>query len=118
MRFKTTRRAHYDALAPTAPDVFDSLLYNLEGEITEFTRGNAVFEIDGRWVTPALSCGLLDGVGRQWVLDHGVPPEGGADAGQPVTESVVRLEDLARVTQCVFVNSCRGWLPAVLSRPA
>jgi len=28
------------------------------------------------------------------------------------------LEDLARVTQCVFVNSCRGWLPAVLSRPA
>ncbi|MEJ2801828.1 aminodeoxychorismate synthase component I [Comamonadaceae bacterium PP-2] len=118
VRFKTTRRAHYDALAPTAPDVFDSLLYNLEGEITEFTRGNAVFKIDGRWVTPALSCGLLDGVGRQWVLDHGVPPEGGADAGQPVTESVVRVADLARVAQCVFVNSCRGWLPAVLSRPA
>jgi para-aminobenzoate synthetase/4-amino-4-deoxychorismate lyase len=57
VRFKTTRRAHYDAFTPTAPDVFDSVLWNAEGELTECTRGNMAFLLDGRWVTPPLRCG-------------------------------------------------------------
>jgi len=63
-RFKTTHRAHYEAFAPTAPGVFDTLLWNREGEITECTRGNIALRLDGRWVTPPLHCGLLDGIGR------------------------------------------------------
>ena len=54
VRFKTTQRAHYDAFAPTDDDVFDTLLWNERGELTEFTRGNVALRIDGRWLTPAL----------------------------------------------------------------
>jgi para-aminobenzoate synthetase / 4-amino-4-deoxychorismate lyase len=104
VRFKTTRRAHYDAFTPTRPGVFDSVLWNAEGEITECTRGNVAVLIDGRWLTPPLSCGLLPGVGRALALREG-----------RVTEGVLRVEDLRRVQGWAFVNSPRGWLAAQLA---
>ncbi len=104
VRFKTTRRAHYDAFTPTQPDVFDTLLWNAEGELTECTRGNVAFLLDGRWVTPPLYCGLLAGVGRACALREG-----------RVDEAVVRLQDLPRVQALAFVNSLRGWIPADLA---
>jgi para-aminobenzoate synthetase/4-amino-4-deoxychorismate lyase len=100
-RFKTTRRAHYEAFAPTAPSVFDTLLYNAQGELTECTRGNIALLMNGRWVTPPLHCGLLDGVGRYQYLQQ-----------RRLTEAVVRLEDLPRVQALAFINSLRGWLDA------
>lgn len=103
VRFKTTRRAHYDALTPTAPGVFDTLLWNSAGEVTECTRGNIALHLDGRWVTPALHCGLLAGVGRAKALREG-----------RVVESVVRVQDLPRVQALAFVNSLRGWMDADL----
>ncbi|MDD2713940.1 MAG: chorismate-binding protein, partial [Simplicispira sp.] len=39
VRFKTTHRTHYEAFEPTHSGVFDTLLWNEEGEITECTRG-------------------------------------------------------------------------------
>lgn len=103
VRFKTTRRAHYDAFAPQVPGVFDTLLWNPQGELTECTRGNVAVQLDGRWVTPPLSCGLLDGIGRAHALSEG-----------RAVEAVVRVDDLPRATGLAFVNSLRGWLPAVL----
>jgi para-aminobenzoate synthetase/4-amino-4-deoxychorismate lyase len=102
-RFKTTRRSHYDAFAPTDPNVFDTLLYNAQGELTECTRGNIALLLDGRWVTPPLHCGLLDGVGREMYLANG-----------RLSEAVVRVDDLPRVQALAFVNSLRGWLDARL----
>ena len=102
-RFKTTQRAHYEAFAPTVPDVFDTLLYNNAGELTECTRGNIALLLDGRWVTPPLRCGLLDGVGREMALKDG-----------RVVEAVVRVDDLPRAQALAFINSLRGWLPARL----
>jgi para-aminobenzoate synthetase/4-amino-4-deoxychorismate lyase len=104
VRFKTTRRAHYDAFTPSEPGVFDTILWNSAGEITEGTRGNLAFCIEGRWITPPLACGLLNGIGRAEALKSG-----------RVVEGVVRLADLERVTEVAFVNSLRGWLPAQLT---
>lgn len=104
VRFKTTRRAHYDAFTPTKPEIFDTLLWNAEGELTECTRGNIAFLLDSRWVTPPLRCGLLAGVGRARALQE-----------DRVEEAVVRLEDLPRVQELAFVNSLRGWIPAELA---
>ena len=104
VRFKTTRRAHYDAFTPTAPGVFDTVLWNEEGEITECTRGNVAMLIDGRWVTPPLACGLLPGVGRALALQDG-----------RLTEAVVRVEDLPRVQGWAFVISLRGWIGAQIA---
>jgi para-aminobenzoate synthetase/4-amino-4-deoxychorismate lyase len=103
VRFKTTRRAHYDAFAPTAPDVFDTVLFNRLGEVTECTRGNLAVQLDGAWVTPSLSCGLLGGIGRAHWLREG-----------RITEACVRVEDLQRATGLAFINSLRGWVDAVL----
>ncbi|MCZ8254565.1 MAG: chorismate-binding protein [Polaromonas sp.] len=107
VRCKTTRRAHYDAFTPTDPEVFDTLLWNADGELTECTRGNVAFLLDGRWVTPPLRCGLLAGVGRARALQDGRIQE----------EAVVRVEDLPRVEALAFVNSLRGWIPARLAGP-
>jgi len=104
VRYKTTRRAHYDAAAPTQPGVFDAILWNGQGELTESTRGNIALQIDGEWLTPALCCGLLDGVGREVALREG-----------RVREAVLRVEDLQRATGLAFVNSLRGWIPARLA---
>ncbi len=101
VRFKTTRRAHYAAFAPTETGVFDTVLWNEAGEITECTFGNIALLLDGRWVTPPLSCGLLPGVGRAIALRAG-----------RVQEAVVRLEDVPRVEAWAFMNSLRGWLAA------
>lgn len=104
VRHKTTRRAHYAAFAPQEPGVFDTVLWNEEGEITESTFGNIAMLLDGRWVTPPLSCGLLPGVGRAQALREG-----------RVMEAVVRLQDLPRVQGWAFINSLRGWLAARLA---
>ena len=101
--FKTSRRAHYEAFAPTQAGIFDTVLYNEDGEITEATRGNIAMQLAGRWVTPPLACGLLPGVGRALALEQG-----------RVVEQVVYLQDLPRVQAWAFVNSLRGWLEAEL----
>ncbi|OYD48291.1 chorismate-binding protein [Acidovorax kalamii] len=103
VRYKTTRRAHYAAFAPTAPGVFDTVLWNEAGEITESTFGNIAALIDGRWVTPPLSSGLLPGVGRAVALREG-----------RVVEAVLRVADVPRVQGWAFINSLRGWLAAEL----
>jgi len=103
VRFKTTQRAHYDAFAPTDPGVFDTLLWNGRGELTEFTRGNVALRLSGRWLTPALGCGLLPGIARARLLREGV-----------VEEAVLSRDDLARADGVAFFNSLRGWLDVVL----
>ncbi|NMM80669.1 bifunctional aminodeoxychorismate synthase component I/aminotransferase [Acidovorax sp. SRB_14] len=103
VRYKTTRRAHYAAFEPLQSGVFDTLLWNAEGEITECTRGNVAMRIGGRWVTPPLSCGLLPGVGRAVALREG-----------RLSEAVVRVEVAARVQEWAFLNSLRGWMGAEL----
>ena len=104
VRFKTTHRAHYDAFTPTVPGIFDTVLWNEKGEITECTRGNVAMLIDGRWVTPPLECGLLPGIERALALREG-----------RLIESVVRVDNLHCVQGWAFLNSLRGWIGAEMA---
>jgi para-aminobenzoate synthetase/4-amino-4-deoxychorismate lyase len=101
--YKTTRRAHYDAHAPQQTGVFDTVLWNAQGEITECTRGNIAACINGQWLTPPLASGLLGGIGRQQALVQG-----------RIQEGIIRLDDLSRATQWAFINSLRGWIDATV----
>ena len=103
VRFKTTRRAHYDVFTPADPSVFDTVLFNSAGEVTECTRGNIAIKLGGRWVTPPLVCGLLPGIGRQVWLAEG-----------RLVEQVVHTAQLAEAQGVAFINSLRGWLDAEL----
>jgi len=104
VRFKTTHRAHYDAFAPVDDAVFDTLLWNERGELTEFTRGNVALRIGGRWLTPAAKCGLLPGIARARLLREGA-----------IDEAVLTRADLARADGVAFFNSLRGWIAASLA---
>jgi len=97
---KTSRREVLDALRAERPHAFDVLLYNEEGEFTEFTRGNLVVELDGELWTPPRECGLLAGVLRDECIERG-----------EVRERVIRREDLERADAVWFINSLRGWVP-------
>ena len=101
---KTTRRTAYAAFSAPA-GCFDTLLYNAAGELTEFTIGNVAVQLNGRWLTPPLSAGLLPGVMRQSLLD----------AGQ-LQEARVQLDDLLNATGLALLNSVRGWVPVELVR--
>ena len=103
---KTTRREVYDHHKAAHPDVFDVLLWNERSELTEFTRGNVVLELEGRKVTPPRTCGLLGGVFRQELLDSG-----------QIVEAVVLVSDLSRASRVWFVNSLREWVE-VYFRPS
>jgi para-aminobenzoate synthetase/4-amino-4-deoxychorismate lyase len=97
---KTTRRDVYDHHRAAHPGAFDVLLWNERRELTEFTRGNLVAELDGALWTPSRSSGLLAGVFRGELLDAGI-----------IQERVLLIEDLPRCTKLWFVNSLREWVP-------
>jgi para-aminobenzoate synthetase/4-amino-4-deoxychorismate lyase len=94
---KTTNRNVYDE--QRAAGFFETLLWNEKGELTEFTIGNVVLELDGKMVTPPRDCGLLAGVMRDDLLASG-----------KVEERIVYREDLERVSAVWLINSVRGWM--------
>jgi para-aminobenzoate synthetase/4-amino-4-deoxychorismate lyase len=102
---KTTNRGQYAARRAERPDVFDVLLWNEAGELTEFTNGNLVLELDGRRWTPPRACGLLAGTFRAVLLRTG-----------EVAERVLTQDDLARATRVWFVNGVRGWVEVSLNK--
>ena len=97
---KTTQRDVHEGHRAEHPDAFDVLLWNERGEVTEFTRGNVVVELDGKRWTPVRTSGLLAGVFRGELLDAGA-----------IAERVLTVEDLARATGMWFINSLREWVP-------
>ncbi|WP_159564784.1 aminodeoxychorismate synthase component I [Budvicia diplopodorum] len=95
---KTTLRDLY----PKVTIDHERLMYNQRNEITEFVNGNAVLLIDGQWLTPALTCGLLAGTERQALLTAG-----------KIAEAVLSREALNRAEKIGFINSVRGWREVV-----
>nr|WP_295971023.1 aminodeoxychorismate synthase component I [uncultured Bacillus sp.] len=100
---KTTHREVYVSFQKRFPHVFDVLLWNQDRELTEFTNGNMVLEIDGQLWTPPISSGLLGGTFRESLIKDGT-----------IRERMLTVEDLARSTNIWFINSVRGWLKVQL----
>ncbi|NOK63966.1 MAG: aminodeoxychorismate synthase component I [Chloroflexi bacterium AL-W] len=96
---KTTHRAVYDTHRSAHTDVFDVLLWNQADELTEFTIGNLVLELDDRRWTPPQHCGLLAGVLRGELIAQGA-----------IHERVLTRADLAQATRIWLINSVRGWV--------
>lgn len=95
---KTTHREAYDSARKDFPNCNDVLLYNELSELTEFTTGNLVVEMDGRLYTPPITCGLLAGTFRAHLLETG-----------RAEERIIQVKDLKNCTNILFVNSIRKW---------
>jgi para-aminobenzoate synthetase/4-amino-4-deoxychorismate lyase len=95
---KTTRREVYESARRGFETLDDVLLHNERGELTEFTIGNLVVELDGKLLTPPISCGVLAGTFRAYLLETG-----------QVLESIITLDQIGRYTKIFRVNSIRKW---------
>ncbi|KMY45689.1 aminobenzoate synthetase [Bacillus sp. FJAT-27916] len=96
---KTTNRTVYEERKDVSSTAFDVLLWNEKGELTEFTNGNMVVEMDGCLYTPPVSCGLLGGTFRERLLTEGA-----------IEEKVLRIEDLQVCSKVWLINSVRKWI--------
>ncbi|HSL30593.1 MAG TPA: aminodeoxychorismate synthase component I [Anaerolineales bacterium] len=95
---KTTQRVVYDLAREGFPEFDDVLLYNEWDELTEFTIGNLVVELDGRLFTPPITCGVLPGTFRAHLLEIG-----------QLQERTIRVDELKDCTRIFRVNSVRRW---------
>jgi len=101
---KTTNRELYDNQWTACHDRLGSdevIFLNQRGEVTEGSRTNIFARIDGKLLTPSLTCGLLPGTFRADML-----------ASKKAEEAVLTLDDLARAETLYLGNSVRGLLPA------
>lgn len=98
---KTTHREVYSKFQQR--DVYDVLLWNEEEQITEFTNGNVVLEMEGNLYTPPIQSGLLAGTFRQKLLKE-----------EKIQEKILTLSDLKRCSHIWFINSVRKWVKVEL----
>ena len=95
---KTTYRSVYEDAKKDFSECDDVLLFNERGELTEFTIGNLVVEMDGKLYTPPISCGLLAGTFREYLIETG-----------QVEERVIRVDEIEKCEKVFLVNSVRMW---------
>lgn len=100
---KTTARDIYTCHQAQQLDVFDTLLFNDKEEVTEFTLGNLLVEINGVLYTPVLASGLLAGTLRQYLLNLNI-----------IQEKTISLAEVTQAEKIWFINSVRGWLEVEL----
>ncbi len=97
---KTTQREMYP---PIPAGLDDLLLWNENDELTEFTIGNLVVELDGALFTPPTSCGLLAGTFRSQLLETRI-----------IKEHVLQKDDLEKCSKLFLVNSIRKWVEIIV----
>jgi para-aminobenzoate synthetase/4-amino-4-deoxychorismate lyase len=100
---KTTHRQVYTQASAAVTGCDDVLLWNEHHQITESSIANVVLYWQGKWITPPLSCGLLGGTFRAWLLDRHL-----------IHEYPITLEMINSSSTWYVINSVRGWQRARL----
>lgn len=78
----------------------DALFVDQDGTVSETCRANIFFYKDGILQTPDLSCGLLNGIIRQWVMER-----------YPARTGVYTYDDLLAADSVFVTNSVIGVRP-------
>ncbi len=99
LQHKTTHRPHFEKSFSKIKngEIFDEIFFNEKGELTEGARSNIVLQIDGKLFTPPLSCGLLNGIFRQKMLNEGL-----------CEEKILYEKDFKNAQKIFCINSVRG----------
>lgn len=99
LKYKTTYHPWYEEAREKIKkgEIFDEIFFNEKGELTEGARSNIILQINGKWLTPSLECGLLNGVLRQKLLKQ-----------DKIKEKKLYLDDLKRAEKVFCINSVRG----------
>ncbi|MGN6617903.1 MAG: aminodeoxychorismate synthase component I [Ilyomonas sp.] len=101
---KTTERSVYSHFRrKQAEGILDTLLWNKNKELTEFTNGNIVLKIDQQLVTPSVKSGLLAGTFRDRLIRD-----------EKIFEKKLTIADIKRSDKIWFINSVRKWIEVQL----
>ena len=100
---KTTRRGIYETALSEAGNADEVVLWNERGEVTECCTANLVIEKNGVLVTPPVTCGLLPGTYREFLVRRGL-----------IGETVISKEELQKSPRIFLVNAVRKWRKAEL----
>lgn len=100
---KTTQRSVYRSFSERYPEFDDVLLVNEQGEVTESCIANLMVRIDGVNYTPPVSCGLLNGTYRQYLIDK-----------CELKERIIDKNTLLTAEKICLINSVRkSWTVSV-----
>jgi branched-chain amino acid aminotransferase len=88
-----------------AAGVFDSIMLNWEHHLTECTVSNLFFVTGRRLRTPAVECGLLDGITRSIVIQLA------AELRIPVEEGRFTPDQLNQADECFLTNTSLEIMP-------
>ena len=91
-----------------AAGAFDSILLNWESHLTECTISNLFFILDGKLRTPALECGLLDGITRGIVIQLA------DELHIPIEEGRFTVDQLHQADECFLTNTSMEIMPVVM----
>ena len=91
-----------------AAGAFDSILLNWESYLTECTVSNLFIVQTGRLCTPALACGLLDGITRDIVLSLA------REARIPIDEGHFGIEAIHKADECFLTNTSMEVMPVTM----
>lgn len=96
---KTKHRKLYDEEFKkySTQGYFDVLFCNEKDEMTEGAISNIFTRRRGRWYTPPLDCGLLNGIARQIMIKK-----------YDAREKILYVKDLRSADEIVLTNSVRG----------
>lgn len=97
--FKTTYRLHLQSSSGEAIFISD------KGYLQETTIGNLILEIDGKWYTPPVEVGILNGLYRQKLIKEG-----------RVFEAYLTKDDLKKASHIYACNSVRGVYEITLNK--
>lgn len=99
LHFKTTYRPWFEQSYKKIKneEVYDEIYFNERGELCEGARCNVLVEQEGKFFTPPVECGLLNGTLRENLISSGV-----------CTEKILYKKDLLNAENIYCINSVRG----------
>lgn len=86
--------------AAMAVGIHEMIFINTKGQISEGTVSNIFFVRKNTVYTPQLSCGLLPGILRSYIMER-----------FPVTETIIYPDELVYYDECFVTNSLMGIMP-------
>ena len=110
LNHKTALRTGYDSAIQKAmaQGAFDTVFVNEHGKVTEGARSNLFAKIQGRWYTPPLASGVLNGVQRQRLLER----------CSTIAETALTLQEVLDAEALVVCSALRGLQRAAWLRDA
>jgi para-aminobenzoate synthetase/4-amino-4-deoxychorismate lyase len=104
---KTTNRKLYDSELRKwrKRGYFDVIFSNEKNQITEGAISNIIIKKSGLYYTPPVSCGLLRGVYREYLLKY---------RKTPLKEKILYKSDIKKADKIYMVNSVRGMVEVTL----